>query len=298
MTKCFRTGSIALTSVFALAVAGHAQETTTETQTAESSQCMQEVRSLAERINEEGSWLAGYPGPAGTGGFGTRYPYGTMGGTATTTTGTGAATPPPETAAGPWAGANWRQNPNFEMATLFRAANVLASHGNEEACLTVAAAAEQRYDEMSSQFRELGVQPEEVTNWREAELASAVPVTEVGYPRRIDDVIGTDVRNARDEDLGEVEDVVLNPQSGEIDYVVVSTGGFFGIGGQDVAVPWEHLRVTQRMATFVLPVDEAVMEQAPRISDDQASATQGAGSADRDSIDTFWQDQLSQQPAD
>jgi hypothetical protein len=44
---------------------------------------------------------------------------------------------------------------------------------------------------------------------------------------RASKIIGTDVKNAKGEDLGDIKDLVLDPMSGRLAYVVVSYGGFW-----------------------------------------------------------------------
>ena len=71
--------------------------------------------------------------------------------------------------------------------------------------------------------------------------------------------------------LGEIEDLVLDPRTGRLDYVVVSRGGFLGLGEEQVAVPWQALRATPDFASFVLPVSEEAMDGAPALSDVDAT---------------------------
>lgn len=289
-----KTMFITVASILALSVPAQAQETqnANEPVTAENSQCLHDMQQLAQRMEDEGYWLAGYPG-ARTGGYGTRYPYGPTGGavapsaTADADTATDPAVDQP---VAPWADVGWRERPQYEIGTLFRAANVLASNGNEQACQAVVQATEERYAELVGELRELGVDPEQVSAWRQSEIAAAEPVEETGYPRRVEDVIGADIRNVQDDDLGEIEDVVLNAEEGNIRYVVVSTGGFFDIGDKDVLVPWEHLRVTPR-GSFVLPVEQQAMEDAPRAAGEDVDP-QRTGSIDESEIDSYWGDAL------
>ena len=45
-----------------------------------------------------------------------------------------------------------------------------------------------------------------------------------------DTLIGNDVDNRDDEDLGDIEEIMLDMQIGEVAYAVLSYGGFLGIG--------------------------------------------------------------------
>lgn len=54
-------------------------------------------------------------------------------------------------------------------------------------------------------------------------------------------IIGKTVKNAANESVGKIEDIYVD-SSGAIKQVVVSVGGFLGMGAKDVAVPWSDLK--------------------------------------------------------
>ncbi len=62
---------------------------------------------------------------------------------------------------------------------------------------------------------------------------------------RLSDLIGMDVRNARGENLGDVQDVVVDAENGRVSYVVVGIGGFLGIGEKLSAFPMSAFKVSQ-----------------------------------------------------
>jgi hypothetical protein len=55
-------------------------------------------------------------------------------------------------------------------------------------------------------------------------------------------LIGAKVHNAAKETVGSIEDVYLDAK-GAVDSVVVSVGGFLGVGTKNVAVKWSDLKV-------------------------------------------------------
>ncbi|MBI1621411.1 PRC-barrel domain-containing protein [Aquamicrobium zhengzhouense] len=55
-----------------------------------------------------------------------------------------------------------------------------------------------------------------------------------------DNIIGTTVYGANDENVGEISDVLLS-QDGGVDAVIIDVGGFLGIGQKSVAVSMENL---------------------------------------------------------
>jgi hypothetical protein len=57
-----------------------------------------------------------------------------------------------------------------------------------------------------------------------------------------DDLIGTEVKNA-DETIGEIENLVFD-DGGKAVGAVISVGQFLGVGGKNVAVPFDKLQIS------------------------------------------------------
>jgi len=76
------------------------------------------------------------------------------------------------------------------------------------------------------------------------------------------------VRNLSGEDLGKIEEVVLDAHSGKIAYAVLSFGGFLGMGDKLFAIPWQSLSLNDDADGFVLNVDREVLENAPGFDKD------------------------------
>lgn len=74
---------------------------------------------------------------------------------------------------------------------------------------------------------------------------------------------GDAVVNAAGEDLGKIEEIMLDVSSGRIAYAVLSFGGFLGLGDKLFAIPWEALQLDQRNERFILNVDREALENAP-----------------------------------
>ncbi|CAM3795488.1 hypothetical protein RHSA111115_07145 [Rheinheimera salexigens] len=53
-------------------------------------------------------------------------------------------------------------------------------------------------------------------------------------------LIGMNVKTANNEDIGEVQDLLID-SNGQVAAIVVSVGGFLGIGDKDVAVGWDNV---------------------------------------------------------
>ena len=78
-----------------------------------------------------------------------------------------------------------------------------------------------------------------------------------------DKVEGTTVYNNAGENLGSVEDIMLDKMSGKACYAVLSFGGFLGMGTKQYPLPWEKLTYDTNMGGFVVNIDKATLENAP-----------------------------------
>lgn len=84
------------------------------------------------------------------------------------------------------------------------------------------------------------------------------------HTHRASKFIDADVENAQEEDLGEIEDLVIDPQDGRIAYAVLSFGGFLGLGEKYFAIPWKALQAKAGDDdTLVLNVDKEKLTNAP-----------------------------------
>ena len=74
---------------------------------------------------------------------------------------------------------------------------------------------------------------------------------------------GDRVRNNAGEDLGKIEEIMIDIHSGRVAYGVLSFGGFLGMGNKLFAVPWHALAVDLDNHEFVLDVSRETLENAP-----------------------------------
>ena len=79
---------------------------------------------------------------------------------------------------------------------------------------------------------------------------------------------GDAVRNAAGEDLGEIEDIMIDIDTGRIAYAVLSFGGILGMGGKLFAIPWEALQISKEEHKFILNVSKDMLERAPGFDKD------------------------------
>ena len=78
------------------------------------------------------------------------------------------------------------------------------------------------------------------------------------------DLIGMTIKNNQDEKLGKVEDLAVDVESGRVVEVIISTGGFMGMGNSLAAVPPEVLHQAVSHKVLHLDASKEKLAAAPR----------------------------------
>jgi sporulation protein YlmC with PRC-barrel domain len=84
-----------------------------------------------------------------------------------------------------------------------------------------------------------------------------------------DTLIGNTVVNHKDENVGDIKEIMLDVPNGRIVYAVLSFGGFLSMGEKLFAVPWGALKLDTSNKRFVLNVDKERLEKAPGFDKDK-----------------------------
>ncbi len=79
---------------------------------------------------------------------------------------------------------------------------------------------------------------------------------------------GTDVVNREGENLGNIKEVMIDTNNGKVSYVVLSFGGFLGMGDKYFAIPWEAFSIDSDDKEFVLEIPKEKLETAPGFDKD------------------------------
>jgi|EP01034_Spumella_vulgaris_P026045 sporulation protein YlmC with PRC-barrel domain len=83
-----------------------------------------------------------------------------------------------------------------------------------------------------------------------------------------DTLMGEDVYNRMDEDLGDIKEFMLDMQTGQVAYAVLSFGGILGMGNKLFAVPFQALELDTVNKRFILDVSKERLENAPGFDKD------------------------------
>jgi len=85
-------------------------------------------------------------------------------------------------------------------------------------------------------------------------------------------VEGTAVYNRAGERLGSIANFMVDKHSGEVEYAVMSFGGFLGMGSEYYPLPWDVLDYDTHQGGYVIDLDKEVLEKAPRYSREREPA--------------------------
>src|SRR4051812_39926244 len=84
---------------------------------------------------------------------------------------------------------------------------------------------------------------------------------------RAHSLIGMQIRNRNNEDLGEIKDLVIDFQSGKIAYAAIATGGFLGVKEKLIAVPLSALTPSEHSENYlILDATRGEITDAPGIA--------------------------------
>jgi sporulation protein YlmC with PRC-barrel domain len=148
---------------------------------------------------------------------------------------------------------------------------------------------------------------------------------------RLSNLLDFEVWNHANEQIGEVNAMVINQDTSQIEFVVIGVGGFLGLGEKDVPVPWPAFQLnvsplgadTETDSTsadsqmsetpqkvFILDADMERLEQAPEIdlstiyepevavenqAEDQTQETEAISFSERvQEINSYWQSNVGQ----
>ena len=101
-----------------------------------------------------------------------------------------------------------------------------------------------------------------------------------------DKVDGTDVYSRDGDHLGTVHDVMIDKRTGQVEYAIMSFGGFLGIGESYHPLPWRTLTYDTTMGGYVVDVDRTRLDLAPRYT--SSSLPDWSDRGYRSRIDEYW----------
>ena len=87
--------------------------------------------------------------------------------------------------------------------------------------------------------------------------------------RVTDDILRAKVVNQEGEDIGAINEVVVDFASGRVTYAILSFGGFLGMGDKLFAVPWVSLSYDPSRKGFTMKANRDLLKNAPGFDKDR-----------------------------
>lgn len=84
----------------------------------------------------------------------------------------------------------------------------------------------------------------------QAVMVLDVDVKEVAKGYRASELAGADVENTKGEEVGSIDDLIVDRE--DVLFAILEVGGFLGIGGFLVAVPYDSLDINEDGSRIVL----------------------------------------------
>lgn len=83
--------------------------------------------------------------------------------------------------------------------------------------------------------------------------------------------VDLEIDNAQGDEIGSIEDVVIDSKSGKIKEVIVLAGDFIGIGGKQITTQYDRLRIDPVSHDVILNMTESEIEALPEFQEDRYS---------------------------
>jgi sporulation protein YlmC with PRC-barrel domain len=71
------------------------------------------------------------------------------------------------------------------------------------------------------------------------------------------------VKSPQGDDLGKIEEVMIDMEMGRVAYAVLSFGGLLGLGSKWVPVPWDAVALQPDEKVLLLKIEKEKIEKAP-----------------------------------
>ena len=110
-------------------------------------------------------------------------------------------------------------------------------------------------------------------NWDKDHLSSheqfMIPISRLSKLQRASKLMGTSVKNLQNDKIGQVDNLLIDMASGRVVAVIVSSGGFLGLGDELSAIPPTALRFNAERDTLQLDATKEMLGSAPHFRANQ-----------------------------
>lgn len=78
-----------------------------------------------------------------------------------------------------------------------------------------------------------------------------------------DRVEGTTVYDRAGNDIGSISRLMIDKQTGKVAYVIMSFGGFLGVGSEEFTIPWSKLEYDTGLGGYRTDITEEQVKDLP-----------------------------------
>ncbi|WP_143025632.1 PRC-barrel domain-containing protein [Paracoccus isoporae] len=117
----------------------------------------------------------------------------------------------------------------------------------------------------------------------EAEMANSDKIAreQSGNELRVDWITGASVTSPDGDSIGDVNDIIVDSESGSMIAAIVGVGGFLGIGEKQIALPWDQLTINYDAEEITSELTQEEADAAPEyVFRERESAPAPAGATD------------------
>lgn len=86
---------------------------------------------------------------------------------------------------------------------------------------------------------------------------------EIGRLISSEKVAGTSVENLKGDNLGHIQEVMIDKLSGQVGYAVLKYGSFLGMGGKLFVLPWDQLKYHKERSAYIVDIPVETLRGAP-----------------------------------
>jgi sporulation protein YlmC with PRC-barrel domain len=120
-----------------------------------------------------------------------------------------------------------------------------------------------------------------------AAAAEKVEIEQAANEWRVDWITGTSVMSPDGETIGDINDLIVDSETGEMKAAIIGVGGFLGIGEKQIALPWTDLTVNSDAQEITSDLTEEEAEAAPEYVFRDQAAPEADMAADPAATDTM-----------
>jgi PRC-barrel domain len=96
-----------------------------------------------------------------------------------------------------------------------------------------------------------------------AEVRETSDVRETSRLISSEKVTGTSVENTNGDNLGSINEIMIDKISGKVGYAVLKYGSFMGMGGKLFALPWDMLKYDTSRDAYIVGIPVERLKGAP-----------------------------------